>query len=283
MLKIGFVDHHLNNYHANKFLSLLHGELAAMEARVVTAWESDPTGEDWCQKNKIPRANSAIAVAEHVDAVMVLAPDNIDAHLELCKQVFPARKPCLVDKFLATTVKDANAILVLAKQHGVKLFSSSSLRFAVELEAAKAKTGDAPRDETFARGMGDWDGYGVHTIALVIGAQGHDVKRVINTGTAKSAMVTLDYGGGKRASIEVRASADQWEAFPWTFGYRTGDKYTIEQIKNFDGFYANLMRQSVEFFKRGKSPISVEEMLKVVAILEVAGKSREGGGTWIDV
>jgi hypothetical protein len=202
--------------------------------------------------NKIPRANSAMAVAEHVDAVMVLAPDNIDTHLTLCKQVFPARKPCLVDKFLATTVKDANAILDLAKQNGVKLFSSSSLRFAVELEAAKAKTGDAPREETFARGMGDWDGYGVHTVALVMGSQGHDVKRVINTGTAKSALVTLDYGGGKRASIEVRASA-------------------------------NLMRQSVEFFKSGKSPISIEEMLKVVAILEGAANSREAGGAWVDV
>jgi hypothetical protein len=117
----------------------------------------------------------------------------------------------------------------------------------------------------------------------VMGAQGSNVKRVINTGTAKSAVVTLDYGAGKRASIEVRASADQWEAFPWTFGYRTGDKYLISQIKDFDGFYANLMRQSVEFFKTGKSPVSVEEMLKVVAILEGGDKSREAGGVWVEV
>jgi hypothetical protein len=40
MLRLGFVDHHLNNFHANKFLSLLHGSLASLDARVMTAWES---------------------------------------------------------------------------------------------------------------------------------------------------------------------------------------------------------------------------------------------------
>ena len=63
-MKIGFVDHHLNNFHANKFLELLRGPLAGLGATVTAAWESDPTGEDWCAKHDVPRANSAAAVAE---------------------------------------------------------------------------------------------------------------------------------------------------------------------------------------------------------------------------
>lgn len=282
-MKIGFVDHHLNNFHANKFLALLHGPLAELGAQVTSAWESNPTGEDWCEKNKIPRANTAMAVADHSDAVMVLAPDNIDVHLELCRQVFPARKPTLVDKFLSPNLKDAQTIVALAKENGVRLFSASSLRFAVEVKAAVEKAGNGVREDSFSRGMGDWDGYGVHTLAVVLATQGAEVKRVINTGTASSAVITLDYGGGKRASLEVRKAADGYDVFPWTFGFRVGDRYSVGTVKDFDGFYANLMREAVAFFKNGESPIKVEEMLKTVAILEAGSKSRIAGGVWVDV
>jgi predicted dehydrogenase len=281
MLRIGFVDHHLNNFHANKFLSLLHGPLADQDARVMLAWETDPTGEDWCAKNGIRRADSAEAVARECDVVMVLAPDNIDTHLGLCRKVFPAGKPALVDKFLATNLKDAKEIVDLAETHGNKLFSASSLRFAVELKDA-LKEGDGQPVDAFARGMGDWNGYGVHTLSLAIGALGADVKRLIDTGNAKNAALTLEYRDGRRAWIDVRAAENMWKALPWSFGVRIGDKYVTRTVKDFDGFYANLMREAVTFFKTGKSPVSTDEMLRVVAILESAAKSR-ASGAWIQL
>ena len=281
MLRIGFVDHHLNNFHANKFLSLLHGPLADQDARVMLAWESDPTGEDWCKKNGIPRAASAEEVAQQCDAVMVLAPDNIDAHLALCRKVFPAGKRTLVDKFLAPNVAEARQIVELAQQHQVALFSASSLRFAVELEAALKEAATKPTD-AFSRGMGEWGGYGVHTLSMVVGALGADVKRLINTGDAHSTSVTLEYADGRRAWIDVRDAANMWEALPWSFGLRIGDKYVTAQVKDFDGFYANLMRQAVQFFKSGTSPVSTAEMLKVVAILEGTEQSRKTG-EWVTV
>jgi len=281
MLRIGFVDHHLNNYHANKFLSLLHGLLADQDARVMLAWESDPTGEDWCAKNGIRRADSAEAVAKECDVVMVLAPDNIDAHLGLCARVFPSGKPALVDKFLAPNLREAKEIVDLAKAHGNKLFSASSLRFAVELKDALKDVTSKPAD-AFARGMGDWNGYGVHTLSMVIGALGADVKRLIDTGNAKNAALTLEYADGRRAWVDVRSAENMWEALPWSFGVRIDDKYVTRTIKDFDGFYANLMREAVAFFKTGTSPVSTEEMLRVVAILESAAKSR-ASGAWIQL
>ena len=98
VMNLGFVDHHLNNFHANKFLALLHGPLADLDARIVSAWESDPVGEDWCVKNGVARAGSAREVAEACDAVLVLAPDNVEAHPALCRQVFPSGKRCLVGR-----------------------------------------------------------------------------------------------------------------------------------------------------------------------------------------
>ncbi len=285
-MKIGFVDHHLNNFHANKFLSLLHGPLADLGARVTLAWESDPVAdaegnEDWCGKNEIARAESAETVAATCDAVIILAPDNIEAHLELCRRVFPAGKPCMVDKFLAPTLTEAREIVSLAERYGMRLFSASSLRFAVESEAAISAL-DKRVTESFARGMGDWGGYGVHTLSLVLSAMGHDVVRVIDTGGPESASVTLDYGD-RRGYVEVRSAENMWEALPWSFGYRADGRYVTGQIQDFDGFYANLMRRTVEFFQSGTSPITVDEMLKVVAILERTAESRKQGGVWLGV
>ena len=275
-MRIGFVDHHLNNYHANKFLALLQGELGA---RVVSAWESHPTGDDWCVQNAVPRAESPAAVAAAADAVIVLAPDNIDAHPDLCRQVFPAGKPVMVDKFLAPNLHEAREIVEMAEQRSVRLFSASGLRFAVEMEAALAEAGEAP-SQAFARGMGAWDGYGVHTLSLVVAALGADYARLIDTGTDTSTTVTLAYEDGRRGWLDVREAANQWEALPWAFGFKVGDRYVTGTVADFDGFYAALMRRAVEFFRTGESPVSTEEMLGIVGVLEGARRSRELGGQW---
>jgi predicted dehydrogenase len=283
-MRIGFVDHHLNNFHANKFLALLHGPLEDLGARVTGAWESDPTGDDWCAKNGIPRAGSPEAVAADSDAVIVLAPDNIDAHLALCRSVFAAGKPVMVDKFLSPTLAEAEEILRLAREHGVPVFPSSSLRFAVELEAALAQAPGSPA-EAYARGVGEWDGYGIHTLAMALRAMGDDSmpRRLIDTGTGGSAVVTLEYPDGRRAWVECRSAANQWETLEWAFGFRVGDRYVTGAVRDFDGFYANLMRRAVEFFRTGRSPVSPDEMLKTVAVLEGASRSRAAGGAWIDL
>lgn len=279
MLRLGFVDHHLNNFHANKFHSLLHGPLADLGARVTCAWESDPTGDDWCAGKEVKRCGSAAEVAREADAVIVLAPDNIEAHEALFAEVVGAGKPVMVDKFLATTPAGARQIVGQAEAAGIRIFSSSSLRFAVEAEAALA---DLPRvDEAFARGMGEWDGYGVHTLGMVIAGIGADVARVLDTGGAATAAVTLEYADGRRAYLDVRAAANQWETLPWTFGYRSGDRYAAGQIADFDGFYANLMRRAVHFFQTGESPVSTAEMLAVVDVLDAANRSRAAGGEWV--
>jgi predicted dehydrogenase len=282
MLKIGFIDHHLNNFHANKFLALLHGPLAGLDARVVAAWESDPAGDDWCAKNGIRRAESAGAATGECDALMILAPDNIEAHLGLCRLVFSARKPCLVDKFLASNLHEAKEIVKLAEENGVRLFSASSLRFAVELEAALEDLEETP-SEAFARGMGEWDLYGVHTLSLLVRVLGPFPVWLNNTGTDTAATVTLKYAEGRQGWIDVRTAANQWEVFPWTFGFQVGDRYVTGTVSDYDGFYSNLMRRAVHFFKTGESPVTTDEMLGIVAILEKANRSRERDGEWMEV
>lgn len=280
-MRIGFVDHHLNNYHADKFLSLVRGPLADMGAEIAIAWESDPTGDDWCAKNDVPRARSIAEAVENSDAVMILAPDNIPDHLKLAREVLAHGKPTAIDKALAFNTADARAIVDLSKQHGTPVTSSSALAFAKELEDILGQLEGEPA-EIWVTGMGEWKNYGLHTLSMALRVMGAGIERLIDTGTPSSRMVTLDYGGGKRAFVTVRAAENMWGLFPWTVGIRTSpEKYVAATIADYDAFYANLMRENIEFFRTGEGGFPGERAMALVAVLEGADESRAAGGEWV--
>lgn len=283
MLKVAMVDHHLNNWHADTFVRLLRGPLASEEVEVVAAWESDPTGEDWCAKTGIRRADSIEDALSGVDAVMLLAPDNIDAHLMLAEQVLPAGKPTLIDKFLAPTSAEARQIALLAEKHGAPILSSSALRYSVELDALMPQYEAEPPSAGLFTGMGTWKIYGVHTTALALRVFGPGVKRVINTGAATACTVTLDYGGDRRAVVDVREASNGYEALGWAFTAKVGDNYVGARVTDHEGFYLNLMLRTCAFLKSENPDMPVSEALATVAVLESAERSLASGGVWVDL
>jgi predicted dehydrogenase len=214
-----------------------------------------------------------------VDAIIVLAPDNIGEHLKLCSVALPTGKPTVIDKFLAPNLHDAREIVDNAKRHGTPFFSSSSLRYAVELEELMPQIKAANAESCYVRGMGNWSGYGIHTLAPALRMMGHGVKRVIDTGIPGASAITLDYGD-RRANLEVREAKNGYEFFSWTFGAKVGDSYVGGTVKKYDEFYANLMKHSAGFFKTGKVDMPMEEALAAVAILEAGEKSK---GEWVKV
>lgn len=282
-MKIGFIDHHLNNYHADVFHKLLTGPVGGGRVEIVAAFETTPKGdEDWCAKTGVPRASSAAEVVEKSDCLMVLAPDNLDTHLVLGREALESGKPTLIDKMLSPSLDDAREIVRIAAAHGTPLISSSSLRFAVEVEELVARI-DGPVNAVFASGFGKFHVYGIHTIAPAMRIVGDaPVKRVIDTGTPEARLVTID-DGTRRTLLEVRQSANQYEATPWTLGVLVGDRYEIAEIRQHDAFYANLMKETVKFFETGKSPMTPEEMLRSVAVQDAAERSLAAGAEWVDV
>lgn len=283
MLKVGVVDHHLNNWHADTFLRLLRGPLAEEGLEIVSAWESNPTGDDWCAKNGVRRADSPEDAVRDADVIMLLAPDNIEDHLALAKIVLPFGKPTFIDKFLAPTLSEAKEIVALAESHGAPILSSSSLRYSVELEAALPEIGTEPVREARFIGIGKWMGYGVHTLAMALRVMGPDIKRLIDTGTSTARTVTLDYDDGRRAVLDVRHAKNEYEHIGWSFDVRVGDRYVGAKVEDHSGFYANLMRATASFFKSGKTEMSVQEALATVAALEAAERSLAAGGEWISL
>ncbi len=283
-MKVGFIDHHLANYHANKFLSIFREGKAGADIEIVSAYESNPEGdEDWCAKNNVPRASSPAEVIEKSEAILVLAPDNIDAHITLTKDAVQSKKPVFIDKVLAETVEDARTIISTAQSAGTPIMSSSSLRFSVELEQLISLVGDGPHEQVFSRGFGKWRQYAVHTIQPALRLLGGRVKRVIDTGKGTSHVITIENSEGRRAHIDLRLSENQMESTPWQLGLLHHNNYELITVKQFDEFYVNLAKQMVKFFQTRQSPVPVEEMLDQVIVEVSADSSFQNGGQWVDV
>lgn len=283
-MKVGFIDHHLNNYHATKFLSIFRDGKAGADIEIVAAYESNPDDkEDWCTTNKVPKAASAAEVVEKSDAIIVLAPDNIEVHRELSKEALQSKKPVVIDKALAQSVDDARHIIAEAKAAGTPIMSSSSLRFSVELEQLISRVGPGPYEGIFSRGFGRWRGYAVHTIQPALRLLGGRVKRVIDTGQGTNHLITIENNEGRRAFIDIRECENQYEATPWQLGLLHHKNYEVVEIKQFDEFYVNLLKNAVKFFHTRESPVPVEEMLDEVIVEVAADNSFNNGGQWVDV
>ena len=280
-MKIGFIDHHLNNYHANKFHSLLTGPVGAGEIEICAAYESDPQGDDWCNAHGVPRAASAAEVVAKSDAIIVLAPDHIGDHLELGREALKSGKPTQIDKMLSPSLADAREIVRIARDNATPLMSASSLRFAVEIEELVARL-PGPPDDVFARGFGPLRGYGCHTVAPALRLFGSRAKRLIDTGRNGTRLITLD-DGTRRAFIEMHEAENQAEISPWQMGALAGKRYEVVTITKYDEFYANLMKEAVKFFKTRQSSISPEEQLLGVAVECAADDSASKGGAWVDL
>lgn len=278
-MKLGFVDHHLANYHAGVFLKLLRSTYADRGVDLI-AYESDPaSGDDWCDRNQVRRAVSIGEVVDQADAILILAPDNLDAHVGYAAEVLPAGKPVVFDKLLADRVEDARLIIEQAAEHGAPIFSSSALRYAAEL--ADAPSG-GPIESGFARGYGAWAGYGIHTLAVATRVGGFGVRRVIDTGTAEDRSITLDYGS-HRITVDCRGGANAGDALGWSAGYRVGGEWRTATVTDFPGFYRRTFGVYLDFcagVTPDQTPLQAGEL---VELLTAAERSLAAGGSWIEL
>jgi len=263
-MTIAFLDHHLDNWHAKVFLSLLRER-----GHEVVAYESDPVEGDWCAANDVARVASPDGALETADAVMVLAPDNIDAHLDLAFSVLAAGKPVWIDKQLPPTVDDSLRIVRMAEYHGTPLTCASSLSHAAELEDALASM-DGPVEEGVFSGYGDWGRYGVHTVAMALRAIDSKVAKVESWSTSHVKQVALTFEDGRKAALRVVAGKNASQAFPWQFALRRGEEYTHGTVSQFDEFYKRQCDAVLAAFE-SRETMRHDEMIDTVTILENVG------------
>ena len=147
--RIGFVDHRLDNYHADVYLMLLRTDLSDLGFTVAsaTALETEPS-QAWAADNDVPWFDDVATLDEPVDHYVVLAPSNPGSHLDLCRQVFPCGKSTYVDKTFAPDLSTAEAIFALAD---TRRRPADDLGPALHRDAAVRRRGRPPAREPHGR------------------------------------------------------------------------------------------------------------------------------------
>ena len=143
MIKIGFIDNFLSEWHANNYPDMIHanGRARSLGMDVCYAYAKEEvspydgvTTDEWCRAHGVQRVGSVEELVDRSDCIAVLSPDNPELHLALSEYALKSGKPTYIDKTFAPDKATAEKLFALAKEHGAPMYSTSSLRFADEMK-----------------------------------------------------------------------------------------------------------------------------------------------------
>lgn len=288
MLKIGFADYYLNNWHADNYPRFLRDVIARFgyDARITHAFgihDAPPQGglttAQWCAARNITPAASMQALVDEVDAILVIAADNSAWHEEVCQLPLRSGKPVFVDKTFAPDLETGKRLFALAEQHGTPVFSSSAQRYCQSILDYQAAHPERPRFVSTV-GPHTLDSYAVHQLEPIVALMGPGAKRLkaFSVGSMVTQLI-LDYGDGRLASF--LQSPQPWAEFNFMV---SPDGETGQRLVSDDhDFYHNLAKAILDFFVYGGCPVPKQETLEILSIIDVARVARTQPDTWFEI
>jgi GFO/IDH/MocA oxidoreductase family protein len=282
MKKIGFIDYHIDEWHANNYPQWIRESTRKDDFEIAYAWEeSQGEGlrslEAWCKDFSVTPAKNIEQIVEDCDGLIVLAPSNPEVHERLADIPLQSGKPVYIDKPFAPDKATAEALFEKAEKHGTPLFSSSALRFGSEIQKAVKETLTRECvDFAFSAGGGtSFEEYSIHQIEMLVMLMGTGAERVMQCGSNRTNQLLIDYGSGRRSVMTLmpghgfQISADCEK-----------DRVTINSMTD---FFPCLLEAILEFFETGCPPVKKEETIEIVSILETGIKALEKRDIWIDL
>jgi hypothetical protein len=218
-------------------------------------------------------------LCKKVDTVLLESVDG-RPHLNQVRPVFAAKKRVFIDKPFAASYADAHEIARLSRESGTPFFSSSSLRFAGDLQAMK-------RDEKLGATLGaftygpspvephhpDLFWYGIHAVEMLYTLMGPGCESVTRVHTDGADVVTGKWKGGRVGTMRgIRDGKQDYGAVAF------GAKANMTTPASMKVDYRNLLVEIVKFFQTGAAPVPPEETLEIMAFMEAADLSKARGG-----
>ena len=220
-----------------------------------------------------------------VDGVLIESQGGA-AHLAHAKLFLEKGLPCYIDKPFTCSFKDAREIVALAERKKVPIFSSSSLRYAPEVQGVLAK-----RDEVGAivgaeahspaglhpKNPGFFH-YGIHVVETLYTLMGPGCKEVWCVSTEGADTITGRWGDGRVGSVRgTRKGAHH-------YGFTAyGEKKVVASGIDAGVIYRELLKRVVEMFTTGKAPLDPAVTVEIVAFIEAGIRSRENHGGMMEV
>ena len=236
------------------------------EAEVTHIWTQDKQISEAIAKacfieNQVDVAEAVIGA---VDGIL-LARDDPENHMEMAKPFLQAGLPVFIDKPLASSVEEAEAIFEL-QQYKNQVFTCSALRYDKGLTLStseKEALGNIIHVE--ATVPKSWQKYAVHTIEQVVTSLSERgaIKQI---SAHKSGPIVKGYVKWEQLSAQFTTYGDY--TCPLGVTYYGEKKMLVKQHK--DTF--NTFKKSLEAFTRsvqtGVQPIPRAETLEIVQIIE---------------
>jgi WD40 repeat protein len=225
------------------------------------------------QKFGVEIVDSIEELVKRVDVVFLETNDG-RPHFEQLIPVLQAGKPCFIDKPIAASLADAIAIFEAAKRYKVPVFSSSSLRFGKNTQAARhGAFGKIQRCETSSpasleKTHPDLFWYGIHGVESLFTVMGTGCISVQRGTTEDGKILVTGQWSGDRVGI--------FREGPGYSGKAVGDQGE-GPVGSYDG-YDPMLVEILKFFRSGQPPVSEAETLEIYAFMEAADESKRQNG-----
>jgi predicted dehydrogenase len=262
----------VDSSHAEDFLRHFNAEKRHSGIEITALWGDDGARVDaLCAiAPELMRADSPRALAQTVDAV-IIGDRHGDLHREHALIAIAAGKPVFVDKPLANSLADAEAIVVAAEHSGVPLLSGSALRWQTETKRLKARlAGLGEPIELHAYGtwyaQNEYGGaifYAIHTIELAQELLGNEWRKLSRR---EGNNPTLRYRTGEHTvTLEFRPLSG--ESSDFGVQVESGNVEFQQSIPLGDDYMLPVADQIAAMLRAGKSPMSREALLAPVALM----------------
>jgi predicted dehydrogenase len=235
------------------------------------------------EKYGVEIVDSIDDLLKKVDVVLIESVDG-RPHLAQALPVFKAGKKVFIDKPIAGSLADCLLIFELARKHNTPVFSSSSLRYATNVRAAKS-------DPKLGKVLGcvsyspceiephhpDLFWYGVHGVESLYTIMGTGCKSVARTHTKDTDIATGLWADGRIGTYRgLRTGSKAYGNV--IFGDK-GDISTSGAV----GGYKPLVIEIAKFFRTGEAPVSAEETTEIFAFMEAADESKRQNGAPVTI
>ncbi len=260
-MNLVFIDHDIENYHANIFARLL-AERADFRLAGVYATRKDNLA-GWAEKHGVPAMDSIGELGSVADAVMVLAPSNPETHWDLCRQAFTLGKPVYVDKTFATSPTDGLRIFAEADRLSIPIQSSSVLRYTEVQEHCKTHAEPPRLINTWAPGR-DFVEYLIHPVEHVVSVLGFEYREIVCREVAGFRQIEITFADGGVAVIHLCVN----HRVRYFSVVSHADETTPVSISGGEGLFRAGLNGILDFFQNPGIAIDRRETLAILEILE---------------
>ena len=286
MFRIGIIGS--DNSHAIAFSQLLNREEGYNGMRVAGARVTRLYGVEPERTQEVAEAgeiDEIVTETEHmmgdVDGIICVLRDGA-LHKDAVLPFLKAGLPVYVDKPLATTVADVEAMIDTAERTGVGFSSFSTLRYELGFQAwiSESRESEGEAITGISTGPGDLDSeysgiffYGIHAVELMLERWGYGVREVTAVPSGRSVQAVCRYDSGLLVTLNLLHGGRPGFRLS-SFGQRGTSEHTLDTATN----YRDGMKIILEVLAEGAWPLTPPQLTEPVAILAAIEDSVASGG-----